>query len=218
MIAHHMDVLLTPWVITDTCPARMGAVLTQGVNWQSACPAAFMLKKFTSMQHTYFAYELEALGVLEALMKWLDELMGGHTFTVVTDHKALTYFKEKNHTAGHHIRWQNFFYGFNCKIIYIEGHKNKVADALSHYYSSSSDKDLHYNDFILADIRIDKLGEDLPLSQAEEAWEMLFLNKLQLEEVRIATGSLQNKRDLQADQLNPPNDCIVRVCPRLGVY
>jgi len=63
--------------------------------WQSACPAAFMLKKFTSMQHTYFAYELEALGVLEALMKWLDELMGGHTFTVVTDHKALTYFKEK---------------------------------------------------------------------------------------------------------------------------
>ncbi len=170
------------------------------------------------MQHMYFAYELEALGVLEALMKWLDELMGGHTFTVVTDHKALTYFKEKNHTAGHHIRWQNFFYGFNCKIIYIEGHKNKVADALSHYYSSSSDKDLHYNDFILADIRIDKLGEDLPPSQAEEAWEMLFLNKLQLEEVRIATGSLQNKRDLQVDQLNPPNDCIVRVCPRLGVY
>ncbi len=86
----------------------MGAVLvqgenTQGENWQTAYPATFMSKKFTLTQHTYFAYELEALGVLEALTKWLDELTGGCTFTVVTNHKALTYFKEKNHTAGHHI-------------------------------------------------------------------------------------------------------------------
>ena len=68
-----------------------------------------MLKKFTLTQCAYFTYELEALGMLEALMKWLDELMGGRTFTVVTDHKVLTYFKEKNHTAGCHIRWCNFF-------------------------------------------------------------------------------------------------------------
>ncbi len=93
------------WVITDTCPGGMGAVLVQGENWQTACPATFMLKKFTLTQCAYFTYELEALGILEALMKWLDELMGGQTFTVVTDHKALTYFKEKNHTAGCHIRW-----------------------------------------------------------------------------------------------------------------
>src|SRR5258707_7838760 len=85
------------WVVTDAFPARMGTVLAQGEKWQSACPAAFMLKKFTLTQCAYFAYELEALGVLEALTKWLDELMGGCTFTVVTDHKALTYFKEKNH-------------------------------------------------------------------------------------------------------------------------
>ncbi len=98
------------WVITNACPAGMGTVLVQGKNWQMAHPATFMLKKFTSTKHAYFAYELEALGVLEALTKWLNELMGGHTFTVVTNHvvtnhKALTYFKEKNHTAGCHIRW-----------------------------------------------------------------------------------------------------------------
>src|SRR5260370_23334669 len=101
-------------------------------------------------------------------------------------------------------------YGFNCKIIYIEGHKNKVADALSHYYSSSSDKDLHYDDFISADIRIDKLGEDLPLSHAEEAQEMLFLNELHLVGVRIAAGSLNIERDLQANQLDPPDNHIGR--------
>src|SRR6266705_4987529 len=145
-----------------------------------------MLKKFTSTQRSYFMYELEALGVLEALTKWMDELTGGCAFTVVTDHKALTYFKQKQHTSGRHIRWQNFFYGFKCNIIYVEGHKNKVADALSCYYESSSDKDLHYNDFVSVDIHIDKLGDDLPLSQVEEAEEMLYFHCLKAEAVRIA--------------------------------
>ena len=119
------------WVITDACPAGMGAILAQGENWQTATPAAFMSKKFTSTQRSYYAYELEALGVLEALTKWYDELTGGRQFTVVTDHQALIYFKAKKHTAGHHIQWQNFFHGFKCDILYVEGHKNKVADALS---------------------------------------------------------------------------------------
>jgi hypothetical protein len=87
------------WVMTDACPAGVGAILAQGEEWQTSNPAAFMSKKFTPTQQAYFAYELEALGVLEALTRWLDELTGGQKFTVVTDHKALTYFKEKNHTA-----------------------------------------------------------------------------------------------------------------------
>ena len=123
-----------------------------------------MLKKFTLTHCLYFVYKLEALGVLEALSKWMDELTGGHKFMVITDHKALVYFKEKQHTSGHHIQWQNFFYGFKCDIMYVEGHRNKVADTLSHYYKSSSDEDLHYNNFISADICLDKQGDDLPLS------------------------------------------------------
>ncbi len=157
------------WVITDACPAGVGAILAQGADWKMSRLASFMSKKFTATQCSYFRYELEALGILKALTKWLDELTGGCKFTVVTDHKALTYFKAKQHSTGHHIRWQNFFYGFNCDIIYIEGRKNKVADALSHYYKSSSNEDIHYDDLVLADIKIDKKGEDLPLHQAKEA-------------------------------------------------
>ena len=121
------------------------------------------VKKFTPTQRSYFGYELEALGILEALTKWLDELTGNHKFTVVTDHKALIYFKQKVHNTGHHIRWQNFFHGFNCEIVYIEGHKNNVADALSRYYESSNDDDLHYDEYVLVDIHIDKNGDDLPI-------------------------------------------------------
>ncbi len=65
------------WVITDTCPVGMGALIGQGEKWQTCCPAAFMSKKFTNTQHRYFAYKLEALGILEALMRWQDDLMGG---------------------------------------------------------------------------------------------------------------------------------------------
>src|SRR5258708_10409227 len=80
------------WVVTDACPAGMGAVLTQGEDWQTAHPTAFMSKKFTLTQHTYFAYELEALGILEPLSKCLVELPEGGSFTLVTHHKVLTYF------------------------------------------------------------------------------------------------------------------------------
>jgi hypothetical protein len=43
------------WVITDTCPAGVGAILAQGASWDTSCPAAFMSKKFTSTQRSYFA-------------------------------------------------------------------------------------------------------------------------------------------------------------------
>ena len=165
------------WIIMDTCPAGIGAALAQGEAWMMSCPVGFMSKKFTPTQHAYFGYELEALGVLEALTKWLDELTGNHKFMVVTDHKALIYFKQKIHNTGHHIRWQNFFYGFNCKIMYIEGHKNKVTDALSRYYDSSNDDDLHYDEYVSTDIHIDKDGEDLLIGQAEEACSMLLISQ-----------------------------------------
>ena len=62
-----------------------------------------------------------------------------------------------------------FFHAFNCNIIYIEGHKNKVADALSRYYESSNDEELHYDEYMLADIHLDKDSDDLPMGHAEEA-------------------------------------------------
>ena len=58
--------------------------------------------------------------------------------------------------------------------MYIEGHKNKVTNALSRYYESSTVEDLHYDDYVSADIKIDKNGEDLPIHRAQEAHELLF--------------------------------------------
>ncbi len=163
-------------------------------------------------QCSYFGYELEALAVLKALTKWLDELTGRHKFTVVTDHKALTYFKAKQHMSGCHIQWQNFFSGFNCDVVYIEGHKNKVADALSQYYESSSIVDLHYDDFVSADIKINKNGEDLPLCHTEEAQELLFMNHLRLYSrfALMSASDIKEQCQLDTEIIDPPMEGIGR--------
>src|SRR6266581_2239448 len=193
------------WVITDTCPAGMGALIGQGEKWQTCHPTAFMSKKFTNTQCRYFAYELEALGILKALMRWQDNLMGGREFAVITDHKALEYFKVKNHNSGRHLRWQAFFASFNCKIKYVEGHKNKVADALSQYYDSSTDKDLHFDDYMSVDIHLDKNAEDIIPDRVEEYEELLAHSRLReaSENRRLATLRVRNSRTENVPETTP---------------
>jgi hypothetical protein len=153
-----------------------------------------MSKKFTNTQCRYFAYELKALGVLEALMRWQDDLMGGHEFTVIMDHKALEYFKVKNHNSGRHLRLQAFFASFNCKIKYMEGHKNKVADTLSQHYDLSMDKDLHFDNYMSADIHLDKNAEDIIPDRVKEYVELLLSSTLSenSEKKRLAAICVSN--------------------------
>ncbi len=80
------------WVICDASKSGVGAMYGQGPTWQSCRPAGFMSKKFTTAQHNYQVHELKTLGILEALLKWEDKLMGYHIH-VITDHQALEFFK-----------------------------------------------------------------------------------------------------------------------------
>ena len=80
----------------------------QGPTWQTCQPAGFMSKKFTKAQHHYFVYEQETLAVLEALMKWEDQLVG-HPIHIVTNHKALQFFKtQKNIASPRQGRWMSY--------------------------------------------------------------------------------------------------------------
>src|SRR6266705_1318005 len=196
---------LKVWVITDTCPAGIGTLIGQGEEWQTCQPAAFMSKKFTNTQCRYFAYELKALGILKALMRWQDDLMGGREFTVIMDHKALEYFKAKNHNSGRHLRWQAFVTSFNCEIKYMEGCKNEVADALSHYYNSSTDEDLHFDDYVSVDIHLDKNAVDIIPNRVEEYEELLAHSRLReaSENRRLATLCARNSRMENVSETTP---------------
>lgn len=149
------------WVITDASITGVGALYGQGPEWQTCRPAGFMSKKFTNAQHSYFTYEQEALGALEALLKWEDKLIGRH-FKLVTDHKALTFLSDKKKLPGRVERWIEFLARFDYEIIHVPGELNKVADALSRYYASEGDDVTHAPyDLVSADVRLDPDGETL---------------------------------------------------------
>ena len=92
------------WVITDGSQMGIGAMYRQGKDWDKCLLAEFLSKKFTSPQHNYHMHEHETLAVLEALMKWEDNLLG-RKFTVVTDHKGLEYFKIQLNLWPRQTRW-----------------------------------------------------------------------------------------------------------------
>src|ERR1700677_5294702 len=106
------------------------AFYEQGLEWYKARPAGFMSKKFTPAQCNYHTWEHELIAILESLMKWEDKLLRC-IFVIVTDHKALMFFKTKMYMPDNQVRWWGFLSQFNYTPVCTKGNANKVADALS---------------------------------------------------------------------------------------
>jgi hypothetical protein len=65
----------TIWVITDRSNVSVRAVYSQGPDWLTCWPASFLSKKFSAAQHNYWTHEHETITILEALLKWEDQLL-----------------------------------------------------------------------------------------------------------------------------------------------
>jgi len=156
------------WVICDASASGIGAVYGQGATWQTCRPAGFMSKKFTAAQHNYRVFEMETIAILEALLKWEDKLIGNRIH-IVTDHRALEFFKTQRRLSSRQMRWMEYLSRFDYDIQYIKGTSNKVADSLSRYYQSDTWEDVHPSyDFVSADLKLDPEGEDLPWNRVVE--------------------------------------------------
>jgi RNase H-like domain found in reverse transcriptase len=148
------------WVVCDACPSGCGAYYGQGEDWKTMKPAGFMSKKFTDAQRLYFTYEHETLGVIEALKKWDDELLGLTEIRIVTDHEALKMFMLKAHSGPRQIRWSQWFSRYRLKFIHIPGSQNRSADALSRLFKNPNSK-ARLEDLSTVDLLLDKDGDDL---------------------------------------------------------
>lgn len=49
---------------------------------------------------------------------------------MVTDHKALEFFKMQSHLSSRQTRWMEYLARFDFDIRYVKGTLNKVVDAL----------------------------------------------------------------------------------------
>ena len=156
------------WVICDASIHGVGALYGQGPDWETCRPAGLMSRKFTTAQHAYRVFELETLAILEALLKWEDKLLG-FPIRVVSDHKALEFFKTQSKLSPRQTRWMEFLSRFNYTILYVQGSSNKVADCLSRYYANDREDEHHnYDEYVQADVRLDPEGEELPLDRLAE--------------------------------------------------
>ena len=156
------------WLICDASKTGVGAMYGQGPTWKTCRPAGFMSKKFSYAQQHYAVHELETLAILEALHKWEDKLVG-QRFHVITDHKALEFFKTQTTLSNRQLRWTEYMARFDFDITYIKGEYNKVADCLSRYYENDTSTDVHeYHEYVHADRLIDPEGEDLPMDRVQE--------------------------------------------------
>ena len=170
------------WLICDALKFGVGAMYSQGTTWQKCHPSEFMSKKFTIVQHNYAIHELETLAILEALMKWEATLIG-YQVHVITNHKALEFFKTQAHLLSHQHQWMDYISKFDFDITYVKGELNKVVDGLSRYFESDIHVDVHdihvdvhdihadvhdIHNYVQADTHIDPDGEDLPVKKYHE--------------------------------------------------
>jgi hypothetical protein len=127
-----------------------------------------MSGKFTAAQQNYAVHELETLAILKALLKWEDKLVGYHVH-VITDHKALEFFKTQISLSPHQRQWMDYMSRFDFDITYVKGELNKVADCLSCYFKNDTmDKAHEVHDYVRVDTEMDPLGEDLPTYRFNE--------------------------------------------------
>ena len=130
------------WLICDTSKMGVGAMYGQGPTWNTCRPARFMSKKFMYAQQHYTVHELETLAILKALQKWEDKLIG-RRLHIITDHKALEFFKTQAYLSSRQQQWMDYMSKFDFNITYIKGEYNKVADCLSRYYENDTSADVH---------------------------------------------------------------------------
>ena len=99
------------WLICDASASGIGCVYGQGPTWETCRPAGFMSKKFTAAQHNYRVFEMETIAILEGLLKWEDKLIG-NKINIVTDHRALEFFKTQRRLSSRQMRWMEYLSRF----------------------------------------------------------------------------------------------------------
>jgi len=177
----------------------------QGPTWNTCRPAGFMSKKFTSAQQNYAVHELETLAILEALIKWEDKLIS-RKIRIITDHKALEFFKTQARLSNRQFRWIDYISRFDFDITYVKGEYNKVANCLSRYYENDTPADVHeYHDYVQADLRIDPTGEDLPSARykevVEKTVEMRAMHAMELRRSK-RLQEVKEHVEVEAEELN----------------
>ena len=114
-------------LMTDASDYGIGGYLYQEVNEKKQL-VALVSKSLTKTQLRWSVIQKEAYAIFYCCT-FLDALLRDRQFTILTDHKNLTYIdKESNQMVG---RWRMALQELDYTIGYVPGPKNDIADAMS---------------------------------------------------------------------------------------
>lgn len=118
-----------PFVLTtDASNYAIGAVLSQ-INDGKDHPVAFASRTLNKHETNYSTTEKEALAIIWSVGKF-NSYLYGNKFTLVTDHKPLTFIKTSTKNLKV-LRWRLELENYDYTVEYKTGKTNVVADALS---------------------------------------------------------------------------------------
>ena len=132
------------FIDTDASNTGVGAVLLQKDDEGNAHPVAYASRKMTSAEMLYSTREQEALAIIFAIEKFNDHIRG-RRFTVVTDHRSLSWLMKMPVLKGRLLNWAYRLRSYDFEIVYRRGSENHTADMLSrlHHTKVSEGKNEH---------------------------------------------------------------------------
>ena len=114
---------------TDASNYAIGAVLSQGPIGKDL-PIAYASRTLDKAEEKYSTIEKELLAIFWAVNHFRPYLYG-REFTLITDHKPLTWLKDHKNPNSRLFRWKLRLEEYNYSIQYKPGKINNNADALS---------------------------------------------------------------------------------------
>jgi transposase InsO family protein len=125
-------------LVMDASTRGIGAVLYQPMS--PADPPeegniiSFSSRALLKHERGYPAYKLELLALVYSLVVY-EHYLAGRRFTVLTDHRALTFLLTQAGTNRTLSNWLSLLLEFDFEVIHIPGYLNVLADFLSRAYS-----------------------------------------------------------------------------------
>ena len=97
------------FVTMDASDTKLGAVLSFGVNLETAQPVAFDSMTFKGAELNYPVHEKEMLAIIRVLKCWQGDLIWV-PFLIYTDHKTLKNFEKKKELSQRQAHWMEFYH------------------------------------------------------------------------------------------------------------
>ena len=123
-----------PFIIrTDASRDGLGGVLLQKNDDDFEVPIYFESRSLSPAEENYSVTDLEGKAVFHCVKKFKPYFCGSkHTTTVITDHKPLvSIFSKREPTNSRHLKWVTELTILKVNVLFEEGRKNVIADALS---------------------------------------------------------------------------------------